>query len=1029
MALSLAALWAQADGNKGQILGTVTDPNGSVVSNASVTIKNTDTGSMRELKTDSEGNYRAVLLDPGTYEVAAKSTGFATATVQGVVLTVGGAVSANIGLKVESTTTTIEVGESLIQIALPSPTTNLTSTQITNLPILGRRFQDFATLTPAVQVDPSRGQLSFVGQRGINSNVMLDGTDYNQPFFGGIRGGERSNAAFTIPQSSIQEFQTVTSGYAAEYGRSTGGILNAITKSGGNEIRGEAFYQIRHRELSLENPIPIVLAGRTTPTKITPSETLQQYGGGAGGPFKKDRWFWFAAAEYQKVDVPRQVFFANLVGVAETPANSAALQFFKSQEGPFSQTNNAFSSMGRTDYQFNKGHHLSLRYQHSRNDAENAVSVGGALNPFSNAALSREGTERDRIHGGSAQYTHLVSSSVINDTRFSWTYELRPRESNSTLPTVGVGVIGGFGATSFLPTTQDDTRVQIVNGLSINRGAHTMKVGFDYSNLSTFQAFGFNQFGSFSINGTNVNTLLDLLSPGGTIANRFASADVANYTRQVGNLLAQYKMHQIAFYGQDSWRVNNKLTLDFGLRWEGQINPTPDTTNSALVQRVANGSYPLGKLDPGNIPNALNQWSPRFGFAWSPVSTGRRVVVRGHTGLFYAASPMILFSSATNYFRNPAGDASIQITPNTATGETVYDIFRAVGYDLNQGSLASLPIIPIDVVQRAAAYRSGLPTTGTVDPMIGTSPVVIAPGFRNPTSFQVGLGTESELFRNFVAGVQFNYVNTSRLQRNRDWNLPVPTVRAGDQRPIYSRNNRPVPTLGTYTVRESTARSMYRGMTLQAQYRVKRFQFGANYTLSETFSDSDLERDAGGVDYQNVYDLKSDYNYSRLDARHLFNTYGVVTLPWGFDLSATNRSRSGVPLNAIVGVDANTDNSNTDRPFRSPGVVFQRNAFRNRGITQTDFRLLKSFPMGERRRLQFSMEIFNVFNSENVVFNSPTGGGTVANYGLGVNADGSAAVVNPNFMLLKNAAGLYNAATTTQQSSPLQVQFGARFFF
>src|SRR5205823_12889194 len=133
-----------------------------------------------------------------------------------------------------------------------------------------------------VQIDPARGSISFAGQRGINGNVMVDGTDYNNPFFGGTRGGERSGFVPTVPQSSLEEFQVVTTGYAAEYGRSTGGVLNAVSKSGTNAIHGEAFYQIRHKETGLQ-----------TPFKSQNLETLQQFGGGAGGALIKDKLLYF----------------------------------------------------------------------------------------------------------------------------------------------------------------------------------------------------------------------------------------------------------------------------------------------------------------------------------------------------------------------------------------------------------------------------------------------------------------------------------------------------------------------------------------------------------------------------------------------------------------------------------------------------------------------------------------------------------------------------------------------------------------
>ncbi|HYP15312.1 MAG TPA: hypothetical protein VEQ63_15395, partial [Bryobacteraceae bacterium] len=426
--------------------------------------------------------------------------------------------------------------------------------------------------------------------------------------------------------------------------------------------------------------------------------------------------------------------------------------------------------------------------------------------------------------------------------------------------------------------------------------------------------------------------------------------------------------------------------------------------------------------------DSLKQFMPRFGFAWSPSNSGRRFVVRGHTGIFYAATPLIIMSGHTNNFRATPGNVSISIVPDTTAGNvrTLYDVFQAVGYDLNQGSLGALPIIPLDVVQRAAAFRAGV---AAVNPFTGIGIDMVAPDFRNPRSFQAGFGAEGELFGGLIGGVQLNYVNTVNLHRNRDWNLPAPTPRAGDLRPIFARNNRPIPTLGTFTVRESSARSMYRGATLQIQYRRERFQFGTNYTLSETFSDSDLERDAGGSDYENVFDLSRDYNYSRLDARHQFNGWAVANLPLGFEVSSLVRARSGYPLNSTVGADTNGDTLNTDRPYAAPGVVQERNAFRNRPYFNTDLRILKDFRFGEVRRLQFSTEFFNLFNTENVVFNS-TGGGTATFFGLGIDpATGQPAAIDPRFRRLRTATGGYDPLTTIQQGNPLQVQFGLRLFF
>jgi outer membrane receptor protein involved in Fe transport len=1005
--------WGQADANKSQLSGLVLDPKGAAVPGATIKITNVATGLQRELKASGEGQYRAVQLDPGAYELVAESAGFAPTTLKGIELSVGGSVSINITLQLQATTQTIEVADSMINVALPAPSAMITSQAIQNLPINGRRFQDFAALTPTVQVDPARGQLSFAGQRGINGNIMVDGADYNQPFFGGIRGGERSNFNFTIPQGAVQEFQTVSSGYAAEYGRSTGGVLNVITRSGTNEFHGGGFYQNRDRSLSADNPI----------FKRQPSESLQQMGGNAGGPLIKNRLFYFGALEHQRANTPAQVVFTALNGITASAATQEALSFFQGLQQDFQRENRATAVTGKVDYMFGGGHRLSLRYNHSRSDEPNSVSVGGALNPFTNLALSNEGTERDRTHFGTIQYTHLISANVVNDLKFSQSYELRPRESNVNAVSVSAGNIGTFGTRSFLPTTQDDWRTQVTNSTTVIASRHTLKFGVDFSRLSTMQTFGFNQFGAFGFqNSADIAGILDILGTGGAIANRFDSPNV-RYNRQVGNLLADFGARQLALFVQDSWRVTPNLTLDLGLRWEGQWNPRIDASNTTLVNRV-NIAYPLGKLDVTKLDDNLNQIMPRLGFAWTPFASARRTVIRGHGGMFYAATPLLLYSGPTNNFRNPPGDVSLQIGPfGSNSTQTVYSIFKQVGVDLNTYQLGSLPIIPLDKVQQAAAIASG---GAAPDPLIGANLTTLAPGFRNPRSYQYGIGMETELASNWIAGVQYQQVNTVHLERNRDWNLPAPTIRAGDGRAVFNRALRPVPTQGTYTVRESNARSLYRALVVQTQYRSKKLAAGVFYTLSTNYSDDDNERDAGGVTLMNAYDLRPDYNYSNLDARHQLAAHALYNLPWGIELSGILRARSGLPLNPVAGADTNGDAANTDRPYSAVGVPMLRNCFRNRGVVlNNDLRLMKGFTFGERYKLQLSAEFFNLFNLDNVVFASQ---GNV--YGPGINpTTGAPVAADSRFMLLRNAAGDYNAATTSQTGNPFQAQFGIRLFF
>lgn len=1012
--LLLCALgaWGQADANKAQLSGTVLDPKGAVVPNASVKIRNIGTGLLRELRSNEVGQFRAVQLDPGQYELVAQSAGFAPTTLAGIELTVGASVNLDVTLQLQATTQTIEVADTMINVALPAPTAMITDRAIENMPINGRRFQDFASLTPTVQIEPARGQLSFAGQRGINGNIMVDGADFNQPFFGGIRGGERSNFNFTIPQSAVQEFQAVSTGYAAEYGRSTGGVLNVITRSGSNDFHGGAFYQNRDRNLSADNPI----------FNRQPSESLQQLGGNAGGPVIRDRMFFFGAVEHQRADTPAQVIFTALQGITPNAATQEAYSFFKGLEQDFQRENRATAVTGKMDYAFTEGHRLTLRYNHSRSVEPNSVTVGGALNPFTSQALSNEGKEIDRTHFGTVQYTHLFSPSVVNDLKFSQSYEIRPRLSNSALPAVSAGFIGTYGARSFLPTTQDDYRTQITNSTTVLAGRHSFKFGLDLSFLSTAQLFGFNQFGAFSFqNSADIAGILDVLGTGGNVANRFDIPGVI-YRRQIGNLIADYDAKQMALFAQDTWRATDNLTLDLGVRWEGQWNPKVEANNTALVNRV-NIDYPLGRLDVTRIKDNLDQIMPRGGFAWTPFSN-KRTVVRGHGGIFYAATPLLLFSGPTNNFRTPPGDVSIQLGPfSAASGQSVYKLFQQVGVDLNASKLDSLPVLPVEKVQQAAALAAG----GTApDPLTGASLTMLAPGFQNPRSYHWGIGFEHQLTGNWIAGAQYQHVKAVHLQRNRDWNLPVPAVRAGDGRPVFSRALRPVLQQGQFNTRESNAKSLYRALVLQTQYRSRKLTGGVFYTLSTNYSDDDNERNATGMGPMNPYDMRSEYHYSDLDARHLLSSYAVYTLPWGIELSGTLRVRSGLPLNPRVGSDTDGNATNNDRPYQAVGVPFKRNAFRNRGIVNSnDLRILKNFSFRERYRVQLSAEFFNLFDLDNVVY-----AGQAGIYGLGINATtGAAMPVDSRFMLLRNSAGDYNQATTSQVGNPFQAQFGIRFFF
>jgi hypothetical protein len=242
--LLCATLAAQTNANKATIEGFVSDASGAPVPQAMVQAVAAGNGVERRMLTTSAGTYEFDSLEPGDYNVRVESAGFGV-SLQRISLDVGATLRVNIRLSLTGNAETVDISSSALSIAEAIPTDVLTHTTIETLPINGRRFQDFASLSPAIQALPeTHGQLSFVGQRGIYSNVMLDGSDYNEPVLGGIRGGDRSNYASTVPQSAVDEFQAVRTGPSVEYGHTTGGILNATTRSGTNSFHGEGFLPI-----------------------------------------------------------------------------------------------------------------------------------------------------------------------------------------------------------------------------------------------------------------------------------------------------------------------------------------------------------------------------------------------------------------------------------------------------------------------------------------------------------------------------------------------------------------------------------------------------------------------------------------------------------------------------------------------------------------------------------------------------------------------------------------------------------------
>lgn len=995
-------LGAQFDANLGSIVGVVTGPDGGVIPGATITVRWTEGGARRTAVSDGVGHFRVGSLRPGTYTVEARSPDLAPATSEGVLIRVGGSVRLDLQLALGISHTEIQVSAPMIDAVLPTNSNVVGTRVISELPINGRRFHDFALLTPGVQVSRAAGHLSFGAQRGIYTNVQVDGTDYNQAFFGGIQGGERAGAAMTVPQSAIQEFQAVTSGFTAEYGRTTSGVVNVSTKSGSNQYHGDAFFQIRHPRLGLTDPFGLKVL-----------EDLRQFGGSAGGPVSRDRAFWFFAIERQASESPRYVEFP-LLDVADRQRGPEAFDYFSGLEEPFTATNDALALTPRLDYQFGGGSMLMTRYNYSTSEGVNSVSIGDPRHPRTTGALSYNGTELDSIHFLTTQLTSVLTPTVVNQMRFTVTREQRPRTANSAQATVRTS-LGSFGSRSYLPTTETDIRPLVRNSLIVQAGPHSVKVGGEWDRVWINDVFGYHQYGYFQLFASDPNEILDILTPGGRIANRFDAPGL--YLRQIGNTVGRQTLGHGSLYVQDSWRALPGLTVDLGFRWEAQFNQDPFLGNELLVERYRAASYPMGSVDPTVIPDSTGQWMPRLGFALSPPGLSGRFVLRGSAGIFYAVTPPVFLNGATKAFRDPPFNLSVAVPTSQPT---VYQQFLRAGIDLNQFPLGELPIFSPEEI---TSVLDG-------DPFLGAAPSAVHGDFRNPRAVKYNLAAEFGLTSNMVAGVQWMRHHTTELHGYRDFNLPLSSIRADDpaQIPFYDLSKRPAPLLGPLRVMESIGRADYHGVTSTWKYRgsADRVHLVAHYTYARAYSSDVNEGYFWGPVYTDQGRPEDAYGPSDLDLRHQLTAHAVLPLPGRMTWAGILRASSGPPVSPAAGLDLNGDNYSADRALEAPGRFFPRNSFRNRGVRTLDMRLLRAFRLSETSSVELSLEVFNLLNFANIEY-----GWFNRIYGTGLDVStGQPVGPKPSFLRLRSEDGTYDRNNTQVfGTSPLQAQVGIRFQF
>ena len=971
----IVSVFAQTQSTTGTINGSVTDPSGAAIPNATVVIQNAGTGVERNTTADNEGRFQAPLLEPGNYNVTISAKGFGTTVVKGYTLTLGQVLTTNFTLKVAtaSETVTVESEAPVVETNNSQTAALVNSTAVANLPLNGRRFLDLAQLTPGVTVEPERGQLSFAGSRGVNSAINIDGANFNEPFFGGQAGGERSNSAYVVSQAAVDQFQIVRGTFDPEYGRTTGGTVNVITKSGTNQYHGELFEYLR-----LANVSPKTAFG----DRVT--DYRNQYGGSISGPLKKDRLFFFFVFDGQREHQPLTIRFNTTAGLSQS---------LLSQQGVFESTNNIATYLGKVDWQITSKHRASFRYNQNSDNALNGTFTG-----VQSGTLQNNGTEQDFGKAGVANITSAFSPALLNELRFQYRIEERPRVNNfegmdfqsKVGPQTQITGCCYFGGVSYLPIPVTDSVLQVSNATTWIHGAHTVKFGIDMNRYAAAETFRGNWRGVYIFN--NIQGYLDTI-------NGVAGAAPDQFRIFYGDGKFDQAMGSPAAFVQDSWKLSRRVTLSGGLRWEASINPTPNRPNPALPYTA-------------QIPSDYKMLQPRIGLAADLTGDGK-TVLRAGAGMFYAGTPALLLFQAFNSAGNP--NAGVSFTLSKAQILAVQKVHPEFIY----------PYVPNSDNASDSTYFSNSGIAG-----LKPDASFFAPDFTNPRSYNLTVGVERQVMRTLSLGVDLVHVNTVHLERIRDANLAAPVVgpdtgTPAQQRPIYNTNARPNASYGKLLSQESSARANYTGLTVNLNKRMShRLQFLLNGTLAWNHDDDSNERNYSGITYQDAFNFQQEYSWSRLDIRRKLVGSAVYQLPIGFQISGIMTWRTGTPFSAYTNSDSNKDGNFTDRPIIN-GVLMDRNSFRQPNYWNTDLRISRNFRITERHRVELIVDLFNAFNHENWSYSVSSNESTTTAKG---SIWGTNQTPLSTFRALRLPDGTLNIGGASV-SSPIQAQFSLRYAF
>ncbi len=961
--------------------GSVTDPDGAAIPGANLVAKQMETNLMRETRSDENGNYLFSQLPPGSYDVTATAEGFKAGNTH-LDLLLGTNTRFTFILTVGVASEIVEVTDNLMtEAGKTEDSTNIDSQRIEVLPINRRNFLDFSLTAARVVADrlPVQGAtatsgLSFNGQSARLNSITIDGLTNVDIGSGSVRS--------TFSQDAVQEFQVVSDSYSAEFGRSSSGIVNIVTKGGSNQYHGNIFLLNRNDMTSARD----VFAASKAPF------SQYQFGATLGGPIKKDKAFFFFS--FERLSIKQ----SNIVTISDEA--TAALQHlgFPVTNGPVPFANDTTTFLARSDVRVNANDTLSARFNFGG-------TFNGSFDPFGGLTAETNGSRQE------LDDKSLAINNIYVNTKFNLTNEARflyGRRNQDVTPLdfqAGGSIAAPEGTITFGPIAGFQPRqeriYQLVDNTTLLRNRQQIKFGIDYNYIGTPNgktALPLFMFGNGTFNEINFSQLGGI--PGLPTLSALQAFDPQLRTPdQIGflNLLSGALPGMFPGFPKNEPLADLSLPIAYAQSFGNDIIDIPTTLFSAFVQDdiklkpnllIKLGlryDYTTVKFMPGNDGN----FSPRVAFSFTPKHF-QRLNIRGSYGIFFGVPQT-----------GAAGFTQLSKTKQLQIAVIPFP-FSVLPYELPGHHFPSSNSIP--------------PGVGFV-PQLGQS-FQFQPNIRNGYSNQMNFGFDYIIDSNTVASLNYNFVRGIKLFATRQINPVVRPVPGSTLQSLVT--GRVDPTQGQIDEFESAFDSYYHGFTASLNRRFAR-HFGVltSYTFSKAIDNLfDVRTDIAD---KPVNPLKpgDERGLSIQDVRNRFVLSGVWDLNYtknlllrDFQLSSIINLTSGRPYNLLAGEDLNLngDSGDGDRPDglgRDVGIT--------PGFATVDIRITRTIKIKEKYRIEGIAEIFNLFNRVNISTFSRTFPPDASGNSTLPPQEGGRYIVTPD-----RFRGAF---------SPRQCQFGFRFMF